>query len=227
MANKENKKQTKKENNSKIKEDNIRVTKKQTKNNKVNNHKIKNNKVKDKKVNKEAIEAEKQINKLGSSSEIIKLIKIVLIVTAVMLVFYLITLVATGQADKVNKQNEEDQSTDTATEIQYDYIVIGTMLNKDGNYYVLIEADEDNRLSEYSTLIQTISADEDAPKIYHANLTDSFNKNYLAKEAKYDVQNISDFRVTGTALVEINNHEIAEVFDTYDEIKGELNELAE
>ena len=217
MANKENKKQTKKENNSKIKEDNIRVTKKQTKNNKVNNHKMKNNKVKDKKVNKEAIEAEKQINKLG----------IVLIVTAVMLVFYLITLVATGQADKVNKQNEEDQSTDTATEIQYDYIVIGTMLNKDGNYYVLIEADEDNRLSEYSTLIQTISADEDAPKIYHANLTDSFNKNYLAKEAKYDVQNISDFRVTGTALVEINNHEIAEVFDTYDEIKGELNELAE
>ena len=35
MANKENKKQTKKENNSKIKEDNIKVTKKQTKNNKV------------------------------------------------------------------------------------------------------------------------------------------------------------------------------------------------
>lgn len=200
--------------------------KKQTKNNKVNNHKMKNNKVKDKKVNKEAIEAEKQINKLGSSSEIIKLIKIVLIVTAVMLVFYLITLVATGQADKVNKQNEEDQSTDTATEIQYDYIVIGTMLNKDGNYYVLIEADEDNRLSEYSTLIQTISADEDAPKIYHANLTDSFNKNYLSKEANY-TDNMSDFRVTGTALVEINNHEIAEVFDTYDEIKGELNELAE
>ncbi len=179
-----------------------------------------------KKVNKEAVEAEKQISKIGSSGEIVKLIKIVLIVTAVMLVFYLITLVATGQAEKVNKETEEETAEDAATEIQYDYIVIGSMLNKDGNYYVLIEGEEDNRLSEYSTLIQTISADEDAPKIYHANLTDSFNKNYLSKEANY-TDNMSDFRVTGTTLVEINNHKIAEVFNTYDKIKGELNKLTE
>ncbi len=174
----------------------------------------------------EAKNAEKQIAKIASNTEIIKLIKIVAIVTAVMVVFYLITLVATDKAEKVNQEAAESAEEDVQTEIQYDYIMIGTMLNKTGTYYVLLEEDGDNRLSEYDTLIQTASVNEDAPTIYKANLTDSFNKGYLSKEAAYDVDNIEDFRVTGTTLVRVVDGSIDEVFDTYDTIKNKLTELS-
>lgn len=206
---------------------------KQTKEKKTTNKKTESKQTnkKEKKVtkpSKESVAAEKQIEKTFSkNSELVKLIKIVAIVTAVMLVFYLITLVATNKADEVNNENKETEEQETKTAIQYDYIMIGTMLNKEGTYYVLIEEDGDNRLSEYDTLIQTAGANEDAPSIYKANLTDSFNKGYLSKEANYDVDNISDFRVTGTTLVKVVDGSIDEVFDTYDTIKNKLTELAE
>ena len=186
---------------------------------------------KEKKTNKpskESAAAEKQIEKVFSkNSELIKLIKIVAIVTIIMLVFYLITLVATNKADEVNNETEKTEETEAETEIQYDYIMIGTMLNREGTYYVLIEEDGDNRLSEYDTLIQTAGANDNAHSIYKANLTDSFNKDYLSKEANYDVDNINDFRVTGTTLVRVIDGNIDEIYDTYDTIKNKLNELAE
>lgn len=181
-----------------------------------------------KKVSKEALEAEKQIEgKTTNNSEFAKLIKIVLIVTAVMLVFYLITLVATSKADKVNTEESTKTDEKTKTEIQYNYIMIGEMLNYGGTYYVLIEEDEDNRINEYSTLMETISANEDAPKVYTANLTDAFNKGYLSKEANYDVEDIADFRVTGTTLVKIVDNKISDTYETYDAIKSKLKELSE
>lgn len=222
---KENAKKESKKNTKQPKEN--KKTTKKTENKKVNKKGNKQEK-KSTKPSKESIAAEKQIEKTFSkNSEVVKLIKIVAIVTAIMLVFYLITLVATNKADEVNKENADTEEQETETAIQYDYIMIGTMLNKEGTYYVLIEEDGDNRLSEYDTLIQTAGANEDAPAIYKANLTDSFNKGYLSKEANYDVDNISDFRVTGTALVRVANGSIDEVFDTYDTIKNKLTELAE
>ena len=174
----------------------------------------------------ESQKVEKQINKrFSKDSEIVKLIKIVAIVTAIMLVFYVITLVATDKAEDV-LETEDTESEDVETAIQYDYIMIGSMLSKDGSYYVLIEEEDDPRIDEYTTLRQIISADEDAPKIYTANLTDSFNKGYLAKEANY-TDNLNEFRVTGTTLLKISDGHIGEVFDTHEKIKNRLNELTE
>ncbi len=183
--------------------------------------------IKTKKISKEAIEAEKQIESKTTSSEFAKLVKIVLIVTAVMLVFYLITLVATNKADNASTDSASQTEEKTKTEIQYDYIMIGEMLNYSGTYYVLIEEDGDNRINEYSTLIETISANEDAPSIYTANLTDAFNKGYLSKEANYDVSDIADFRVTGTTLVKVSDGKILDTYETYDKIKSKLKELSE
>ena len=154
-----------------------------------------------------------------------KLLKIVLIVTAIMLVFYGITVLVTKKADEViSDQNGESQAAETV--IQYDNIMIGTMLNYRGTYYVLIKVKDDNRVAEYETLIKTIESSDEAPTFYSANLTDAFNKSYLAKEAKYDVDNIADFRVTGTTLVKVVDGKINAVYDNYDNIKAQLNELA-
>lgn len=158
------------------------------------------------------------------TEEIKKLAKIIVIITVIMALLYVVTMVATNKADEANEE-KESQTEKTATEIQYEDIMIGTMLNKEGTYYVLIEEDGDNRVSEYETLIQTIKANEDAPQIYTANLTDSFNKNYLAKEENTKVDNIEDFKVAGTTLVKIIDKKIDSVYNNYDAIKNKLNEL--
>ena len=114
----------------------------------------------------------------SSNDEISKLIKIVLIVTAIMVVFYFVTSLVTKRANA--KKLTQDKTTEKA-EIQYEEIIIGSMLNKDGEYYVLIYDENDNNFSEYQTMIQTLAVTEDAPKIYKSSLSDGFNKAYLAK----------------------------------------------
>lgn len=161
----------------------------------------------------------------NSNNEMLKLLKIVLIVTAIMIVFYGITLLATKKADE-QIENQTKEETPAKTEIQYENIMIGSLLNHSGTYYVLIQKEDDNRLAEYDSLIGTIKASEDAPTIYKANLTDSFNKNYLGKEQNYYVDDIAEFKVTGTTLVKVQDGKIASVSDNYDAIKNKLNDLA-
>lgn len=161
----------------------------------------------------------------SSNNEMIKLLKIVLIVTGIMIIFYGITLIATNKANETKESQTEDNQTEV-TEIQYENIIIGSMLSYPGTYYVLIEQKDDNRLAEYDSLITTIKSSEDAPTIYKANLTDAFNKNYLGKEANYYVDDMADFKVTGTTLVKVADGKIISVNDNHDAIKNKLNDLA-
>ncbi len=175
-----------------------------------------------KKNKKKAInDARRKLNyeKTTDGEEISKLIKIILIVTAVMVVFYGITVVVTKKASEVSQEQNSEK-----TEIQYDNIVIGSMLKIDGSFYVLIEDEDDQRLSEYETLKQTIVANPDAPTIYIAHLSDGFNSKYLGEESNYS-SDMTKFKVTGTTLVKIDNHKITETYDSYDEINKKMNEL--
>jgi len=195
----------------------------ETKNNKKNQKKQTTES--DKKNNRKHKKHEETVVVDNSNNEMLKLLKIVLIVTGIMVIFYGITLVATNKADEtIEKENNDNQPSET--QIQYENILIGSMLNNDGTYYVLIEEKDDNRLAEYDSLIATIKASEDAPAIYKANLTDSFNKDYLGKEHNYYVNDIADFKVTGTTLVKIKDRKIDSVSDNYDAIKNKLKELS-
>ncbi len=165
---------------------------------------------------------ELHFDKSEGSDEITKLIKIVLIVVAIMLIFYGVTTIVTRKANAV--KTVRSISSDEKAEIQYDSLIIGSMLNIDGNYYVLIKKSDDDKLSEYETLIQVIKANEEAPKIYIANLDDSFNNQYLGEDGNYD-SDLSKFKVKGTTLVKISDHNIDETYDNYDDIKAKLEEL--
>ncbi len=155
----------------------------------------------------------------SGENEVAKLIKVVLIVTAVIIVFYFVTSFVTKKANSIKSEKSKQKAT-----IQYDSLIIGSMLNKDGEYYVLIEKDDDEHLSEYSTSIQMIGINENAPKVYTANLTDSFNSGYLSNEANYD-SDLTKFKVKDTTLLKVNNHQIEETFDNYDAIKSKLESL--
>lgn len=157
-----------------------------------------------------------------SNDEMSKLLKIVLIVTGVMIVFYGVTTFVTKKVNAV-KTAKLGKSSEKAT-IQYDSIIIGSMFKFDGNYYVLIEKEDDENSSEYDTIIKSIDANDDAPKVYKADLSSSFNKNYYNKESNYN-SDLTKFKVSNTTLVEVKDHKIENTFDSYDSIKKKLDEL--
>lgn len=160
------------------------------------------------------------------TNEFKRLLKIILIVTAIFALFYIVTIIVTQKSDEVKIEREKENKETEKAEIQYENIIIGTMLNKSGTYYVLIEDADDNRTDEYDSLVDTIKSNEDSSNIYKANLTDSFNKTYLGKEENYYVSDITDFKVKGTTLVKISDGKIDSVYDNYDAIKNKLTELA-
>lgn len=157
-----------------------------------------------------------------SSDEISKLMKIVLLVTGIMIIFYGVTVLVTRKVNAVKTaklgQNNGDAS------IQYDSVIIGSMLNMDGKYFVLIQESDDNHLDEYSNTLKSIKANDDAPKVYTSDLNSSFNKMYLDKET-IESSDLSEFKVKGTTLVEIDDHKIVSTYDDYDSIKKKLEEL--
>lgn len=166
-------------------------------------------------------DARRKLNyaKTSDGEEFGRLIKIILIVTVIMVVFYGVTIVVTNKV----KEAKDEQSSESQG-IQYDNIMVGSMLKINGNFYVLIEDQDDSRISEYDTLKQTIAANPDAPKIFVADLSDSFNSSYLSSESNYE-SDMTKFRVTGTTLVKIEDHKITETYDSYDEINDKLKEL--
>lgn len=176
----------------------------------------------DKKETIERVRRELHFEKNDSGDELSKLVKIVLLVTAIIIVFYFITTFVTRKANAINTVKKI--KTNDKAEIQYENLIIGSMLKIDGKFYVLIEKDGDEKLTEYETSIQTIKANDEAPKIYTANLTDSFNKTYLSEESNYD-SDLTKFKVNGTTLVKISDHKIEKTYDKYEDIKGELEKL--
>ncbi len=189
-------------------------------------------KASDKKTKVESVKAtktplHKKTETSTNNNELVRLVKIIVIITVIMALIYVVTMIATKKADEVKKDDTSTSEKTTKTEIQYDNIMIGTMLNKGGTYYVLIEEDknDDQRIGEYDQLVTTIKNKEGATKIYKVDLTDAFNKVYKAKESNYYVDNISDFKVTGTTLVKIEDAKVVTAFDDYDGIKNELNNL--
>lgn len=157
-----------------------------------------------------------------STDEMSKLLKIVLIVTGVMIIFYGLTTLITKKVNAVKTAKLGKSSVKAS--IQYDSVIIGSMLNMEGHYFVLIEKENDDNSSEYDTLLKSIEANDEALKVYTADLSSSFNKKYLDKESNYD-SDLSKFKVKDTTLVEIEDHKIKDTFDSYDSIKGKLDEL--
>lgn len=166
-------------------------------------------------------DARRKLNyaKTSDGEEFGRLIKIILIVTVIMVVFYGVTVVVTNKVKEA-----KDEKSSESQGIQYDNIMVGSMLKINGNFYVLIEDQDDPRISEYDTLRQTIAANPDAPKIFVADLSDSFNSSYLSSESNYE-SDMTKFKVTGTTLVKIEDHKIIETYDSYDEINDKLKEL--
>ena len=155
-------------------------------------------------------------NNSAESDEYRKLIILVVIIASIFIAFYVITTLFTKkEQDNIFKTNLNP------SEIQYDEIIIGSMFDKDGEYYVLLIDGEDQYKDLYKSYITNI---KEKNKIYTVDLSNAFNKKYLDDYYSYDED---DFKVRGTVLVKIDNHEINEHFETTAGIIEKLKSLKE
>lgn len=161
---------------------------------------------------------EKNILKTNSSyesSEYKNLITLIIVIATVFLVFYILTLTFT-------KKNHDDIFNNelNASEIQYDEIIIGSMFNKDGEYYVLLIDKDDVYKEIFNSYVTSL---KEKVKIYTVDLSSAFNKKYISDEYSYSKD---DFKTKGTLLIKINNNEIKEHYESKEDILNKLKDLS-
>lgn len=164
-----------------------------------------------KKSNSKKIESKK----INNEYNMLTLIKIVIVVTVIFLVFYGLTIII-----KQDKKNPESENKTPVT-IQYNEILIGNIFDQNNdNYYVLIEDNDDIQVQVYETYLNQYSKKENAKRVYTAKLNNMFNKQYISEEINLS-DNIVEFKVSGTTLLEISNKKIVNSYKN----KAEIIEL--
>lgn len=143
---------------------------------------------------------------MNDNYDLKNIIKFILIVSVIALLFYFITVVVLK-----NKKSETYDISSEPAVIQYNEIIIGDMFNqKESEYYVLLKENEDFYLDLYDTYISTYTGKENSLKVYTVDLSNAFNKKYLAEENNLDKEN---FKIKSTALIKINNKNIVETYE--------------
>ena len=162
---------------------------------------------------------EKNVKKANyEDNEISKLIKLIVIVTIIFLAFYAITYF-------VNKKDEPQEETSTST-IQYDEILIGNLLTQPNDeYYVMIYDDNDYNSKVYEMYLSMYEDKEDAIRYYTADLTNPLNSSFVSDESNFEIEDISDLKVSTSVLLKIKDKKIESVY-VGDKLKQHLEDIS-
>lgn len=174
-----------------------------------------NNKIKNEKNNTE-------VNAINSD-EITRLIKIILVILVIAVLFYGVTVLVTKfKKDKVENRHYDD----TPAIIQYDEILIGTLLDQPREeYYVLIQKEDDPYNSLFADYINSYKSKKDALKVYLSNMNHIFNQFHFSEHANINTNNIVEFKVSDVTLIKVKQKNIVETYQGVDEIEKALKEL--
>ena len=115
------------------------------------------------------------------------------------------------------------ERTNNAGQINYDSLIIGTILSKaDKEYYVLVFDSEDLNNSYITNLAANYKSGTNALPIYTADLSLEFNKKYIADESNYDKEDVANLRFKTTTLLKITDGKIIKFIEDEDDIIKEL-----
>ena len=146
---------------------------------------------------------------------IIKFLKIIIAVLIIFVLFTFITKIITNK-----------EKNDETTNIQYDKILVGSILNRpESDYYVLVISKDDENALVYTNLISTYKAKSEHRRFYTADLADEFNKIYVADTNNLNVTAIDDIRFAETTLLHISDGKIVSS-RVGDNIKSYLENLS-
>lgn len=146
--------------------------------------------------------------------EIGNMVKIILIIVMVFGMFYILTYYI-QQKQNNNNSNYNSNDDDLVTIIQYDEILIGSILaQSEDSYYVLItnQKDYENRYNEY------ISRYNNNNKFYYSIIDNGLNGKYKSETSNLNIENIQDLKISGTTLLKIIDGKIVEYYDGDSEV---------
>lgn len=174
--------------------------------------------------NKEIIK-EKKIsnfkNALSNDTDFNKYIKIILGLTTLILLLYFITYFV---VNKDGKKEEEDNK--ITASIQYEEIIASKMLEQNGNEYIVLIYDKDDKfLATYNTYLSTFKYEE-KNKAYTINLDSDFNKYLKGEKNNHIVSDYKDFKTTGTTLIKVSNKKIIKAYQGKNDIITYLKEIS-
>ncbi|MEG0026212.1 MAG: hypothetical protein RR847_02990 [Bacilli bacterium] len=179
----------------------------------MNDSKIKKNKIKNAKL---IIDGKK----VSDNSELTRLLLVFAVVTVVFVLFYGLTALFK------NRDVPNDTKDKSIAVIQYDEIIVGDIFSQNTDfYYVLVINKKSTDETLYMTYIDKHK--EKADKIYQVDLSNIFNKQFVAKDSNLIVENVKDIKFSGNTLLKIENNKLVEYFEGDDEIVDYLNSLSE
>lgn len=174
-----------------------------------------------KKINKKEI---KKINKgynNESDNTIMNLIKIIMSIVIAFALFYIITYFVTKNNKTYSWENNSEASV-----IQYDEIMLGTLLSQNENeYYVLALSYSDDNKDIYDTYISMYKDKESSLNFYTVNLDSDFNKKYIGEKSNFDINNIKDLKIKDTTLFRIKESKIVKHVEGDEQIIKTFKEL--
>ena len=143
-----------------------------------------------------------------------QIIVTLVVVLSIILIFYGITFLISDNKEEVITNND-------TTEIQYSEIIVGDIYNqKENEYYVLAYTDSSDSQT-YISKVNEYIYDNESNKAYFINLTNAFNKKYLADESDFE-NKFPTFK--GNTLLKINNSSIVEIYEE-EQITNKIDEL--
>ena len=152
--------------------------------------------------------------KTEESKEIMKFFIVLLVVIAIILVGFWITKLA-------NKKNSQD-ITYTSGNIATDKVIVGTMLNRGGEYYVLCYDTSKNDANIYVTYGENYK-NKKALDLYYLDLSSEFNrKYYVDEESNKEAKKIDELKISNGTLIRIKDGVIVEYIEGIQDISAKL-----
>ena len=114
--------------------------------------------------------------------------------------------------------------------INNDIVTIGTMFNRpEGEYYVIVYDEKDVDAITYESVLNQYnnyySAGFKKDKVYHCNLANKLNEDYIAKEGEKSnpkAKTIDDLKLGKFTFLKIKDGKITKYIEDIDKVKVEL-----
>lgn len=152
--------------------------------------------------------------KTEESKEIMKFFIVLLVVIAIILVGFWITKLA-------NKKNSQD-ITYASGNIATDKVIVGTMLSRGGEYYVLCYDTSKNDANIYVTYGENYK-NKKALDLYYLDLSSEFNRKYYVDvDSNKEAKKIDELKITDGTLIRIKDGKIVEYIEGIQDISTKL-----
>ncbi len=165
-----------------------------------------------------------RLNSVTSSSEDDNIVR-----NFVFIIVFIAVIVGVAYGATALFKKDKDDTVDLVKgSINYDKVVVGTLLNRPyDEYYVLAYDSEASEAVKYSAMITTYKgADEDNLKIYFLDLNNELNKKYYNvgedNKSNKNAKKIEDLDFGDLTLLHIKKGEITEYIEDYQTIQEKL-----